>query len=91
MTSHLAEWLAGVGSALFIGVAAGAAFWLIIIVDFPGDREEHALCDRAIDALVHSNDLVEVTRAGIIIRELNCSIGRRLRHDGRDGSPRDPR
>jgi hypothetical protein len=41
-------------------------------------KSEHRLCDRAVDALLHSKDLVEVQRAGIIIREVNCGIGRRL-------------
>jgi hypothetical protein len=30
---------------------------------------------------LHSTDLVEVERAGIIIRRLNCSISQRLPHD----------
>ena len=47
---------------------------------FPSpSREEHALCDQAVAALVHSKDPVEIERAGIIIRELSCAIGRRLR------------
>jgi hypothetical protein len=36
------------------------------------------LCDRAVEALLHSSDLIEVKRAGIIIHEVDCAIGRRL-------------
>ena len=39
---------------------------------------EARLCDQAVEALLHSKDLVEVTRAGIIIREIPCGIGMRL-------------
>jgi hypothetical protein len=39
------------------------------------------LCDQAVEALLHSQNLVEVQRAGIIIRELNRGIGRRLTGD----------
>jgi hypothetical protein len=42
-----------------------------------GDPEVR-LCDQAVEALLHSKDLVEVTRAGIIIRTVNCGIGKRL-------------
>lgn len=40
--------------------------------------KERALCDRAVEALLNSQDLVEVTRAGTIVTYLNCSISRRL-------------
>jgi hypothetical protein len=39
---------------------------------------EVRLCDQAVDALLHSKDLVEVTRAGIIVNYIPCGIGRRL-------------
>jgi hypothetical protein len=39
---------------------------------------ERRLCDQAVEALLHSPDLVEVTRAAAIVREIPCSIGRRL-------------
>ena len=39
---------------------------------------EVQLCDQAVEALLHSKDLVEVTRAGIIVQRANCGIGKRL-------------
>lgn len=39
---------------------------------------EVLLCDQAVEALLHSKDLVEVTRAGIIVQAVNCGIGKRL-------------
>ena len=56
----------------------GGLFVLFFTIPIPDQTKERALCDRAVTALLHSNDLVEVTRAGIIIRQLNCDIGRRL-------------
>lgn len=36
------------------------------------------LCDQEVEALLTSTDLVEVTRAGIIVNYLDCNISRRL-------------
>lgn len=62
-------------------LAAGGVIILIELFAFPNDAAERALCDQAVPALLHSKDLVEVQRAGIIIHELNCAIGRRLKED----------
>ena len=42
-----------------------------------GDPEVR-LCDRAVDALLHSKELIEVERGAAIVREIPCGIGRRL-------------
>ena len=42
---------------------------------------DYSLRDQAVASLLHSKDLVEVQRAGIIIREIPCSIGWRIRDD----------
>ena len=44
----------------------------------PFDDAEHLLCDKEVDDLLHSKDLVEVTRAGILVNAIPCAIGRRL-------------
>ena len=49
-----------------------------IVQDSPADQAEHLLCDKEVDDLLHSKDLVEVTRAGILVNAVNCGIGRRL-------------
>lgn len=63
-------------AAAMLGVAFVAVPVAIIA---PGSFDaERRLCDQAVEALLHSPDLVEVTRAGFIIRRLDCSIRRRL-------------
>lgn len=42
------------------------------------ERLTHQLCDREVDALLHSHELVEVERAVAIVRQVNCGIERRL-------------
>lgn len=70
--------------ALVVGGAAVIVWMLFHItvsiptVGQPNPDPEVRLCDKAVEALLHSKDLVEVTRAGIIIRQVNCDIGRRL-------------
>ena len=69
----LLSWLPMTIAVISAGVAVSIA-----LMPFPHQAAERRLCDQAVDALVHSKDLVEVERAGIIIRELDCAIGRRL-------------
>lgn len=56
----------------------GSGLGYLALSPWPHEAEERALCDRAVNALLTSPDLVEVTRAGIIVRRLNCGIQRRL-------------
>ena len=42
------------------------------------ERLTHQLCDREVDALLNSHELIEVERASTIIRQVNCGIERRL-------------
>jgi hypothetical protein len=54
---------------------------LILLIDQLAagpDGKARALCDTQVAALLQSKDLVEVTRAGIVINRLECSIRRRL-------------
>ena len=71
------------GGLFWLAVVGGAAVSVLALsIPFPAEHAERRLCDRAVDALLHSKDLVEVQRAGIIIREVNCGIGRRLTENG---------
>ena len=71
--------LAGVlGIATMICLLILVLLWLI-----DGALDSHlakarAKCDEAVEALLYSKDLVEVTRAGIIVDQLNCDVRRRL-------------
>jgi hypothetical protein len=40
--------------------------------------KEVQLCDRAVDAFLHTKDALELTRAQMIIKDENCDIGKRL-------------
>ena len=42
------------------------------------ERLTRQLCDREVDALLHSHELVEVERAVAIVARVNCGIERRL-------------
>jgi hypothetical protein len=68
---------------LFFGaMAVGSSALFGWALDSGGKSDaEHKLCDQAVAALLHSKDLVEVQRAGIIIREIPCGVGRRLTED----------
>jgi hypothetical protein len=41
-------------------------------------EKEIALCNKMVPLLLHSTDVVEVTRAGMLVQHLNCGIGKRL-------------
>jgi hypothetical protein len=71
---------------LLVPISVGAAVWIVLSIIWPSPRTigqptsdpEVRLCDAMVEALLHSKDLTEVTRAGIIVREIPCGIGRRL-------------
>lgn len=72
----------GLGWLDFVGVAGvafivGAALYAVVFLSTPPSKERLA-CDRAVTSLLYSKDLAEITRAGILVRQLNCGIGRRL-------------
>lgn len=50
----------------------------MFIISVDTDSASNKLCDKAVEALLHSTDLVEVTRAKTIIEQIPCSIRRRL-------------
>ncbi len=79
--SRLWRWLWHSGAIVpFVFLPASV---LLIIIDIQVDTspsviERRKVCDRAVDALLNSGDLVEVQRAGILIDQLRCSVARRL-------------
>ena len=68
--------------AALIGAPASviALWWRYPPVLDPYDQAERLLCDKEVDDLLHSKDLAEVTRAGILVNAIPCAIGRRLQH-----------
>ena len=44
----------------------------------PSGQRGSAACDRYVQTLLQSTDLVEITRASIIVREMPCNLRRRL-------------
>jgi hypothetical protein len=73
--------LSALGLSLVAFAIGFAGFELVFRIE-KGDSSrffrERAKCDEAVEALLTSKELVEVTRAGFLIRQLNCSVGRRL-------------
>ena len=65
---------------LMLVPAAVGACSLILLFDLFGTDLGAArrACDRAVEMLLTSRDPVELQRSGILIHELDCSIGRRL-------------
>lgn len=64
-----------------IGAAISLSLLLLTLVIVPPGssyNKGRELCNQAVENLLKSKDLVEVTRAGIIINRLECSIGKRL-------------
>lgn len=58
-----------------LGAATFAILFGLDSKPLPATRKA---CDRAVEVLLTSHDPVELQRSGILIHELNCSIGRRL-------------
>ena len=66
-------------SAGLLALAAGVGFSFLLNWLAAGpDGKARSLCDVQVEALLNSKDLVEVTRAGIIVDRLNCSVRWRL-------------
>ena len=67
-----------IGLVLAFTLLGVGSFVILLGLDlkpFPATRKA---CDRAVEMLLTSRDPVELQRSGILIHELDCSIGRRL-------------
>lgn len=51
---------------------------VLIFMPSPRDAAVTAKCDQAVAALLESRDPIELQRADILIRNLDCSIRKRL-------------
>lgn len=72
-------WDVGLGALIATGVVAIGYFGFSLMIEGgdPGDKV-HALCDKEVEALLNSKDLVEVQRAGFLVRWMDCNVSRRL-------------
>ncbi|WP_200305382.1 hypothetical protein [Paracraurococcus ruber] len=44
----------------------------------PSIVERRQICDRVVDALLNTRDLIELQRSGILVRQLECDVARRM-------------
>ena len=72
---HLWKWLWH--SHAIVPLVSIPLLILLIQMDTPV-TEQSKVCDRAIDMLFNSRDLIEVQRAGILIDNIGCSVSKRL-------------
>jgi hypothetical protein len=79
---HASGLLGGLGFVLGIVAAIFALAGLMITLRDTvggGNRaKSRAVCDEAVETLLTSKDLVEVTRAGILVNQIECNIRSRL-------------
>lgn len=72
---------------MFLGAATALPFGLSLFVSTPApwpaaaaDVSTVKACDQAVNALLTTDNLVDLERATFLIRELNCSVSSRLPH-----------
>jgi hypothetical protein len=68
--------MGGFALGLLIIGGFGVGGWLV----WPSEQSR-AVCDWAVTELFHSDDSLEIERAGIIIHILDCSVSRRIPKD----------
>jgi len=47
-------------------------------LDWPNDRRASAVCDKAVKTIFETHDVLELERAGLIVRGLNCWFSKRI-------------
>lgn len=58
---------------------SNAPLWYYVAVGpSPSERAASAVCDRAVAAMLESRNPVELQRADLLIRNLNCRVRERL-------------
>jgi hypothetical protein len=73
-------WAALAAGATLLCIVIGLAIGFLTAPFGRGLSEAgRAACDRYVETLLKSNDPTEIARAGIIVREVPCSISRRLK------------
>jgi hypothetical protein len=67
------RWPLGVGAFVLYGLW----LWWLVTPD-ERDAPQRAMCDKQVHVLLTTHDLVDLRRARYLIRELNCSVWRRI-------------
>lgn len=62
----------------FVLLACVPLLYWAAVVPSPSERAASAQCDRAVAAMLESRDPVELQRADLLIRNLNCRVRKRL-------------
>lgn len=78
MTTQSLSWWRDTILPVGVFAVVVASFVAVVVWPWPNEDKAVVLCDKAVNALLNSKDLVEVTRAGIIIDQARCSVRRRL-------------
>ena len=68
---------------IIVSMGLGGVFARVVLPHdaLPPRQVQRQICDRVVSDLLTARDLVEVQRAGILVRELNCSVMRRMSQD----------
>lgn len=83
-TSGAAGWTGRIGWPpawvwlAFVWLGQAPLWYYIIFVPAPSDPAASAACDRAVAAMLDSRDPVELQRADMLIRHLDCGVRKRL-------------
>jgi hypothetical protein len=75
-------WHFGWGWTLLSVLSAGFVVWVVSLT--PSDHliALRRVCDGAVKALLTSHDLAEIERSNVLIKSLDCDVGRRIGPDG---------
>jgi hypothetical protein len=64
------------GGPILVAIAIGAVVYLALSALEP-NAKEHKVCDALVQTLLTTRDAVELQRAGIFVRELDCDVSHR--------------
>jgi hypothetical protein len=63
---------------LLVGLIAGGVVAIVLVSGLGNlSGRQNRVCDKAVDMLLHSKDLADVYRAGVLVHEIDCAISRR--------------
>jgi hypothetical protein len=78
----MSDWRWWTAMAFCASVVLGSIVFIATLPPATATKAEMRLCDTAVSTVLSSTDPVELQRAGIIVRNLRCTIGLRLDEAG---------